>query len=279
MDPFFMVRGSDGANAQDVFNSAYYQTPLVMRSYPKLGLDEQEIVTLLKYQAHFVGRDVLDIGVGNGRTARVLAALARRYFAIDYSSIVVAEARNRMPHLEIHLEDMRDLGRWHDGTLDFVFGPNNVIDAVSHTDRLKTLGEAHRVLRDGGLLVFTSHNRSYVGADAAPRLHISRNPLTFALHVLRYVRSLHLHVRMRPLRRFEADYALLDDCDPDHALLHYYIDRAAQERQLVSVGFELVDVLDRAGAHVAPGELAPQSSCLMYVARKAMSSDATSERA
>jgi SAM-dependent methyltransferase len=268
MDAFSTVQRSGAANAQDLFNSAYYQTPLVLQSYPKAGLDEQEIVTLIKYQAHLVGREVLDIGVGNGRTARVLAALARRYVAIDYAPIVVDLARKTMPHLEIHLADMRDLASWSDGTLDFVFGPNNVIDAVSHADRLRTLREARRVLRDGGLFVFSSHNRCYLDAEAAPRLRHSRNPLTFALNVLRYLRSLRLHVRMKPMRRFEQDYALLDDCDPDHALLHYYIDRTAQERQLESVGFELVEALDRTGTNVPRGQVAPESSCLMYIARK-----------
>ena len=267
MDTFALLRKNGAAGAQDLFNSAFYQSPLVMRSDPKEGLDPQEIVTLLKYQAHLVGRDVLDIGIGTGRTARVLAVLARCYIAIDYSPIVVAEARKTMPHLQVHLEDMRDLARWGDGTLDFVFAPNNVIDAVSHADRLKTLGEARRVLREGGLMVFTSHNRCYFGAEAAPRLRVSRNPVTFVWHLFRYLRSLRLHLRMRPMRRFEEEYALLDDCGPDHALLHYYVDRTAQERQLKSMGFDLVDVLDRTGARVARGEMAPESSCLMYVAR------------
>jgi SAM-dependent methyltransferase len=268
MDVFAALRQNRHVNPQDAFNDAFYRTPLVMRSDPKEGLDPQETITLLKYQAHVVGRDVLDIGVGTGRTARVLATLARCYAAIDYSPVIVAEVHRTMPHLEVHLADMRDLGRWQDGSLDFVFGPNNVLDAVSHADRERALGEAWRVLRAGGLLAFSSHNRCYVGAQAGPRLRRSRNPLTFALHVARYVASLRLHRRMRALRRFEDDYALIDDCGPDHALLHYYVDRTAQERQLARLAFDLVEVLDRGGETVPHGEMAPTSSSLMYVARK-----------
>jgi SAM-dependent methyltransferase len=268
MDTFALLRKNGAANAQDLLNSAFYRSPLVIQSAPKEGLDAQETITLLKYQAHVVGRDVLDIGIGTGRTTNILAVLARCYVAIDYSPVVVAEARKVMPHVEVHLEDMRDLARWGDGSLDFVFGPNNVLDAVSHADRLRALAEARRVLRPGGLLVFTSHNRCYFGADAGPRLHRSRNPVTFVYYLVRYLRSLHLHWRMRPMRRYEEEYALLDDCGPDHALLHYYVDRTSQERQLRAVGFDLVEVLDRSGASVATGEMAPGSSCLMYVARK-----------
>jgi SAM-dependent methyltransferase len=268
MDTFALVRKHGAAYAQNVFNGAFYQSEIVLRADPKEGLDPQEIVALLKYQAHVVGRDVLDIGVGNGRTARVLAVLARCYVAIDYAPLVVAEARKTMPHLQVHLEDMRDLARWEDRSLDFVFAPNNVIDAVSHEDRLQTLREAHRVLRDGGVLAFTSHHRCYFGAQAGPRLRVSRNPVTFVYQLVRYLRSMRLHRRMKPLRRFEEDYALLDDCGPDHALLHYFIDRTAQERQLAGVGLTLVEALDRTGATVPAGEMSPESSCLLYVARK-----------
>jgi SAM-dependent methyltransferase len=269
MDTFSIVRKNGGANAQNLFNGAYYHSPVVLRTPPKEGLDPQEIVTLLKYQAHIVGRDVLDIGIGNGRTAQVLAVLARYYVAIDYAPLVVAEARRTMPHLQVHLEDMRDLARWTEGALDFVFGPNNVIDAVSHDDRLKTLREARRVLRAGGLLVFSSHNRCYFEAESGPRLRFSRNPVTFLWRLLGYLRSLRRHRRMKAMRRYTEDYALLDDCGPNHALLHYHIDRTAQQRQLEAAGFELVEVLDKGGTTVARGEMAPESSCLMYVARKA----------
>ena len=219
MDSFAIIRKDGGADAQNVFNGAFYQSTFVLRTDPKEGLDPQEIVTLLKYQNHIVGRDVLDIGIGNGRTAAVLAVLARCYVAIDYAPLVVAEAR--------------------------------------------------RVLREGGLLVFSSHNRCYVGAERGPRLRVSRNPVTFVFYLVRYLRSMRLHRRMKPLRRYEDDYALLDDCGPDHALLHYYVDRTAQQRQLEAAGFEVLEVLDKRGATVGPGEMAPESSCLMYVARKA----------
>jgi SAM-dependent methyltransferase len=263
MNAFATLRKSRTIDVQSAFSDACFRWRLATRNWPREGLDAQETIALLKYRSGVVGRDVLDIGIGTGRTARVLASLARHYFAIDYSPPVVAELRRTMPDVEVHPDDMRDLGRWEDGTLDFVFGPNNVLDIVSHTDREKTLAEFHRVLRTDGLLVFSSHNRCYVRAKDGPSLRRSRNPVTFALHVARYLASLTAHVRMKPLRRFEPDYALIDDCGPDHALLHYHVDRTAQERQLRRIGFDLVEVLDKTGDSVPRGVLAPMRSTLL----------------
>jgi SAM-dependent methyltransferase len=253
----------------DAINGAFYRTSLVMRGAPKEGLDAQETITLLKYQRHLVGRDVLDIGVGAGRTTRVLAPLARDYVAIDYSPIVVEAARKAMPDVEILLADMRDLSRWSDGTIDFVFGPNNVLDAVSHADRERTLRELRRVLRDDGLLAFSSHNRCYERAGKGPWLRRSRNPVALAFHLVRYLASLRLYRLNKDLTYREDDYALIVECGPDHALLHYYVDRNAQERQLKATGFKVVEVLDRSGQPMPQGEMSPESSSLMYVARKA----------
>ena len=58
-------------------------------------------ITLLKYQSDFVGRDLLDLGVGAGRTTRILAGLAHHYVAIGYSTIALSELRRSFPELEV----------------------------------------------------------------------------------------------------------------------------------------------------------------------------------
>jgi len=63
-------------DAQHALNAAFYRSALLTRSEPKEGLNDQETITLLKYQSDFVGRDLLDLGVGAGRTTRILAGLA-----------------------------------------------------------------------------------------------------------------------------------------------------------------------------------------------------------
>jgi SAM-dependent methyltransferase len=163
---------------------------------------------------------------------------------------------------------MRDLSAFDDQSFDFAFGSNNVIDAISHEDRILSLGELHRTLRHGGLLAFTSHNRQYRGASQGPVIAFSRNPVTQAVNFGRWIRRSLNHAKIKHLRRQEEDYALLNDQGHDFACLHYYIDHATQRRQLAAAGFRVIDVLDNDGGSVAAGDAALESPWLMYVAQR-----------
>jgi SAM-dependent methyltransferase len=227
-----------------------------------------EMLTLLRYHHDFVGRDVLDVGVGTGRTSAYLAPVARRYEAIDYSPVMVEYMRSRHPEVSVHRTDMRDLSEFAAGSFDAVFAPFNVIDAVSHADRIRTLNEMRRVLHPNGLLVFSSHNRAGRGAGYAPRLATSRNPVAQLRFARRWLKQLANHARIGGMRQFNPDYALLNDWGHDFACLHYYIDRDRQNKQLADAGFELIDVFDTDGSRLHDGDEGSRSSSLMYVARR-----------
>jgi hypothetical protein len=68
------------------------------------------------------------------------------------------------------------------------------------------------------------------------------------------------------MQRTAPDHAILVDEAHDYTLLHYYISRDAQERQLAEAGFELLECLDIDGRPVPPGTDAEGSSELQYVA-------------
>lgn len=252
----------------DVRNRQVYHARGVAQHYRQRTLTLVEAVALLKYQSSFAQRDVLDLGVGTGRTSIYLAPLARRYEAIAYSPEMVATMRVTMPALSVRIGDMRDLSDFSDASFDFVLGACNVIDALNHDGRERTLGEVARVLRCGGTFMFESHNRDYFDALSAPRLELSRNPVTLLLNVRRWARQVANHMSMKPLREVYCDYALLDDGGHDHALLHYYTRQAYERKQLQDFGFETIEVLDQVGHSLDPGERAPESNYLMYVARK-----------
>jgi len=256
------------ADSQDALNKRIYHAPGVDTRYKSWELNRCEAVTLLKHQSAFAGRDVLDLGVGTGRTTIYLAPLARSYHAIDYSPVMVARAKANLPGISVRLGDLRDLSAFADSSLDMVFASNNVYDAVSHEDRARAFAEAHRVLRDGGHLLFSSHNRSYRDALSGPKLETSANPVRQAVHLVRWIRSLANARRIRHMHRAEADYSLLSDEGHAYSALHYYIDHTVQRRRLRALGFRVVEVLDTLGQSRAEADPSIDSPWLMYVARR-----------
>jgi SAM-dependent methyltransferase len=256
---------------QDRLHQRIYFAPNISRWYRETALDLGETMALLRNQPAFCGREVLDLGVGTGRTTRYLAPLASRYVCVDSSPPMVEYVRLHLPGIDIRQADARDLSAFAPGSFDFVLASCNLLDAVSHDDRLRVLAEVRRVLRPGGIFLFSSHNRRSRRALSGPRLARSRNPATQALLVWRYVRGLANHFRVRRFRRFEAEYALLNDSGHDYAVLHYYVDRETQQRQLERAGFRVREVMGADGRLLKDGDDDGESASLLYVGERTAS--------
>lgn len=254
---------------QDEINRAVYNSPGVYRYYLSNLLMPAEIGCLLKYQPHIIQGDVLDIGVGAGRTARYLAPLARRYEGIDYSSVMVGYMKQAMPEISVRQADFRDLTMFADESFDFVLATDNVIDALPHEGRISALGEAHRVLRRGGILAFSSHNINYKKAFAGPQLNWSSNPVRFAANCVNYLLSQWNHYRVVPWRTTTSEYALLNDPGHRYACLHYYASRSTVRTQLASIEFHLIEAFDIGGLVVPEAKDDSENQSLLYVAQRA----------
>ncbi|HEX5960704.1 MAG TPA: class I SAM-dependent methyltransferase [Rhodanobacteraceae bacterium] len=249
-------------------NARIYHSAGIGREYANDLLMRAEAVALLSHQPAFAHKDVLDIGVGTGRTAIYLAPIANHYEAIDYSPVMVREFRDNLPGIPVTLADMRDLSQFADAGFDFVLASNNVFDAIGHEDRLQTLRECHRVLRPGGMLMFSSHNADARGARRALAIELSRNPVTQAQLLAHWCLALVNHARLRHQQVFTDTYAIINDSAHDCGLLHYYIGPGHQRQQLRDEGFEPLEVFDRFGAPVPPGAPTAHSQWLLYVARR-----------
>jgi hypothetical protein len=146
---------------------------------------------------------------------------------------------------------------------------SNLIDAVSRDDRLRVLAEVRRVLRSRAVFALSSHNRRFRAALSGPILRWSPNPATQVMHAVRYIRSLINHKRVGRLRRIEDAYAVLSDSGHDYALLHYYVDRDRQLRQLQQAGFRLLEAFDVTGRALGKGDDDRDSPSVLYaVARE-----------
>lgn len=256
------------AKTQDWINRVVYHRKGVERSYTNRILNVAESMALLKYHDYFAGRAVLDIGVGTGRTTRYLYPLASKYVAIDYSPVMIDQMHEAMPEVPAFLCDARDLSMFQDEEFEFIFGSNNVVDALCHEDRLRCLREISRVLKPGGMFLFSSHNRDLAPHLRKPSITWSRNPVDSAIRVRNWLRSMANKARVEQYQREETDYALYCDSGHDYCCIHYYIDQRTQRRQLESMGFTVLEVLDPFGQTLQPDDRVPDSHWLMYVATR-----------
>src|SRR4029077_6207672 len=122
--------------------------------------DPGEQAALQSVRADASNQPILDLGVGPGRTVSLLREISTDYVGLDYTSELVLACRQRYPEVRILHGDARDLSQFSDGSFQLVVFSFNGIDAVNAEDRLTILREARRVLRPGGALLFSTHNRN-----------------------------------------------------------------------------------------------------------------------
>jgi SAM-dependent methyltransferase len=248
-------------------NEAIWGHGDLLRDYTGRTLRAPEVMLLVRYREALAGR-VLELGCGGGRLSGYLIELAREFHGLDISTTMVTYCRRLYPNGVFEERDLRQLAPYPDGQFDVVFASYNVLDVLDDTERHRVLAEIHRILGDGGLLMMSSHNLAYAPSIPKPTSLRARDPLRSALELLRVPRRVSNHRRLRALQRRDEDHAVLVDEGHDYAILHYYVGRDAQERQLAVAGFELLECLDLDGRPVSRGERAASDPELHYVARR-----------
>jgi ubiquinone/menaquinone biosynthesis C-methylase UbiE len=105
------------------------------------------------------GSAILDLGVGGGRTTSYLANGASRYVGVDYAAAMVKACQAKFPGLEFVVADAANLALFPDVSFDVVVCAFNGIDYVlPDRSRLSCFQHIHRVLKAGGVVIFSSHN-------------------------------------------------------------------------------------------------------------------------
>ncbi|MEP7053926.1 MAG: class I SAM-dependent methyltransferase [Actinomycetota bacterium] len=121
--------------------------------------DPGEMAALLSVSSAVRGQPILDLGVGAGRTVPLLRLLSDDYTAIDYTPEMVDLCRNKHPRVDVRVGDARDLSEFDDRSQGFVMFSLNGLDALDHQDRQLVLAEISRVLRPGGIVMFSTLNK------------------------------------------------------------------------------------------------------------------------
>lgn len=259
--------------AQRDTNTATWGGGGFLRWYRRSGLRPAEAVLFERYREALGGR-VLELGCGGGRLTRQLVAMASTLRGIDIAADMVAYCQRTYPTATFSQGDMSDLSGFPSAGFDAVVAGANVIDVLGDVGRAKLLEDIHRLLSPNGLLIFSSHNLACAPLLADPTRNLTRNPVRFVNRLVRLPRSVPNHRRLVAQQHFGTDYAILNDEAHDYALLHYYIGRDDQERQLARHGFELAQCLALDGSTVPPGESAFGCHELHYAALRSDSREA-----
>ncbi len=249
--------------------------------YANRSLAPVEVLILVRYREALSGR-VIEVGCGAGRVLGYLAQLGREVFGVDLSPAMVEYCRRVYPQAVVVTGDVSALGLVVEGPFDVIFAANNLLDVFDDRERRSVLAGFRALLAPDGLLIFSSHNLAKLDrADASGEAGAGRGagravlgkllekpPADLARAASRLPRRLRNRRRLAPLQRRAADHAIVNDETFDYGLLHYYIRRDDQERQLAEVGFELVECLDPDGRTVEAGNDG-RGPWLHYVARAA----------
>lgn len=105
---------------------------------------------------------VLDFGCGCGRVLRHFATSGpRRLCGCDYNSAGIAWVERHLPFAEVRTNELRPPLPYPDATFDAVYALS-VFTHLSAELQAAWFAEMHRVLRAGGLLLFSSRGARYL---------------------------------------------------------------------------------------------------------------------
>lgn len=144
-------------------NQAIYDSTEVVKTYVEGELDLQlaEKIVFSGLKDKLSGWNVLDLGMGTGRTSAHLLPICRNYLGVDYADSMVSFCRARFQDHDGRLfryGDARKLDFLSPCTFDFVVFSFNGIDCVDLEGRMKILSEVCRVLKPGGYFYLSTHN-------------------------------------------------------------------------------------------------------------------------
>ena len=146
-----------------VYNHKKIASDYAKRDY----LDRAEESILEELHPFLSKMNMLDMGVGAGRTTKYFMPMVNSYIGADYAPNMIKECRKKYKnsrHFEVM--DARSMNKFEDGIFDFVLFSFNGIDSFSLDDRAKALNEIKRVLKNNGYFCFSSHNLCWEGLDS-----------------------------------------------------------------------------------------------------------------
>lgn len=124
---------------------------------PLFDVLEREVFSTATRRAR--AGDVLDAGCGTGRITTAIEGEARRIFPLDFSLMSLLELRRKTLLCPPVCGDLTKLP-YRDNSFDLVTSCQ-VLSQLQFSETVAALDEMRRVLRPGGLLVFSAYNLEF----------------------------------------------------------------------------------------------------------------------
>lgn len=219
--------------------------------------------------------NMLDIGVGGGRTTKYFAPLVNSYIGADYAPCMIKACKNKYGDKYSFIEcDARNMEVFDGDSFDFIFFSFNGIDSFSHDDRLKALKEIRRILRDGGLFYFSSHNLYWKGLEEIFKLKTPGSMIdinAYARHAFKIIRlnllnkSFKINNHIKKVRKHRKGH-IYDNSLEGRAGV-YYISKNEQLQQLRDCGFKEVYTYSQSGIRTKDDMILDSGGWIYYLCK------------
>jgi SAM-dependent methyltransferase len=266
--------------AQDRINRTAWRTRSARHWYGSANdwTDPGEAAAVAWVADEVRDQPLLDVGVGGGRTVPFLTRISSDYTAVDYTPELVEICRRNHPGVRVHHMDARNMAAFSDNTFALVTFSFNGIDSVDYDGRRAILREFARVLKPGGLVLFSTHNLH--GPSYRENLwyllrmpDLSGGPVGIAIDTARRIYTLPIgtvnFLRYSKLNRQFDGCAVRVCAAHKFGVLIMYTEMEAQHRQLAEAGLETEIVFGKTGSRgLSVTDDVSRESWFHFVARK-----------
>lgn len=225
------------------------------------------------------GMDMLDMGVGGGRTTKYFAPLVKSYLGADYAPSMIKACRQKYGRrFDFIIIDVRQMKEIDDNSFDFILFSYNGIDSFPHTDRIKAFEEIRRVLKKDGIFYFSSHNLNWTGlknifslrnslkavsGSHKPIYKFDPGKLLAMLRLRKLNRSLNMNRHIEKLKKQKTGH-LYDNSLNGRAGI-YYITADEQIKQLRDSGFKEISTYSRDGIKTGDEKILNRGGWIYYL--------------
>jgi len=253
---------------KELYDTEHISCDYAARDY----LDFAETAFIKEFGPKLAVMDMLDMGVGGGRTSKYFAPLVKSYTGADYAPSMIAACRKKYGDKYNFIEcDARDMKEIADNSFGFILFSYNGIDSFGHGDRLRALAEIRRVLKPGGLFFFSSHNLNWDGLNDIFRLSIKeggssfrKSGRLFGILKLRYLnKSFSMKRHIKKLREKHAGHIYDNSLNGKAGI--YYITAQEQVKQLRDSGFNTINTYSRCGIKTIDEEILNSGGWIYYL--------------